>query len=123
MSRPELAVGIGVRPGTDQDRIHAAMREVFGADIEGVISCLATVDRRAAEPGLLAVAAVLRIPIRSYPARALADVRVPNPSARTANALGTASVAEAAAVSAGRGPLVIPKTTIHTVVLAAALAR
>ncbi len=96
------------------------MREALGDD---VIVCLATVDRRAAEPGLHAAAAALGVPVRSYSSAELADVRVPNPSARTENALGTASVAEAAALLAGRGPLLLPKTTIGGIVIAATAAR
>ncbi|WP_330229472.1 cobalamin biosynthesis protein [Nocardia sp. NBC_00508] len=120
MSRPDLAVGLGVRPGTDADRIRAALREVLG---DNVIACLATIDRRAAEPGLHAAAQALGVPVRSYTAAELAGVRVPNPSARTASALGTASVAEASALLAGRGPLLIAKTTINGVVIAATAAR
>ncbi len=87
------------------------------------VACLATIDRRADDSGLRAVAASWGVPIVSYPAHELARVPVPNPSARTAAALGTASVAEAAALLAGRGSLVIGKTTIHAVVIAAAVVR
>ncbi|MGQ4597564.1 cobalamin biosynthesis protein [Nocardia sp. R6R-6] len=120
MSRPDLAVGIGVRPGTDQARIRAALRAGLG---DNVIACLATIDRRAAEPGLRAAASALGVPVRAYTATELAVVRVPNPSTRTASALGTASVAEAAALLAGHGPLLLPKTTIDGVVIAATAAR
>ncbi|WP_324198721.1 cobalamin biosynthesis protein [Nocardia amamiensis] len=121
MSRPDLAVGVGMRPGTDEARIRAALREALGED--DVIACLATIDRRAIEPGLQAVAADLGVPVRTYTALQLADMRVPNPSARTAGALGTASVAEASALLAGDGPLLVSKTTINGVVIAAAAAR
>ncbi|MGK8556446.1 cobalamin biosynthesis protein [Nocardia gipuzkoensis] len=120
MSRPDLAVGVGMRPGTDETRIRAALREALG---DAVIVCLATIDRRATEPGLQAVAAAMGVPVRSYSSAELASVRVPNPSAHTASALGTASVAEASALLAGGGgPLLVPRTTIDGVVIAAAAA-
>lgn len=109
-----------MRPGADEAGIRAALREALG---NNVIACLATIDRRAAEPGLQAAAAALGVPVRSYTSAELAGVRVPNPSARTASALGTASVAEAAALLAGHGPLLISKTTIDGVVVAAAAAH
>ncbi|MFE9576007.1 cobalamin biosynthesis protein [Nocardia sp. NPDC006044] len=115
---PELIVGLGLRPGTSADRIVAGVREVLAFNR---ISCLATIDRRAGESGLLDAAAVLGVPIRTFTAAELAEVPVPNPDSRTAAAVGTASVAEAAAVlAAGGGVLVVPKHTAHGIVVAAA---
>jgi cobalt-precorrin 5A hydrolase len=115
--QPDLAAGLGFRPGTSADRILAALREVLG---DNPINCLATVDRRADEPGLQAAATHLGVPVRPYTAAALALVPVPNPSPRTESALGTASVAEAAAILAAAGPLVVPKHSVDGVVVAAA---
>jgi cobalt-precorrin 5A hydrolase len=115
---PELAVGIGLRPGTSADRILAAIREALG---KNPICCLATIDRRVGEPGLRDAATHLAVPVHAYTAADLARVLVPNPSSRTRSALGTASVAEAAAMLAADGPLVIPKRTIDAIVIAAAL--
>ncbi|MFI6168368.1 cobalamin biosynthesis protein [Nocardia sp. NPDC051052] len=113
----ELAVGLGLRPGTPADRIVAVVRKVLGFN---EISCLATIDRRA-EPGLIEAAAELGVPIRTYTAAELAEVPVPNPDSRTVAAVGTASVAEAAAILAAEGGiLVVPKRTVHGVVIAAA---
>lgn len=84
------------------------------------IACLATIDRRAGERGLLGVASRLGTSVRAYAAAELAQVDVPNPSARTGEVLGTASVAEAAALLAAGGPLVIPKRTVDGIVIAAA---
>ncbi|WP_433656719.1 cobalamin biosynthesis protein [Nocardia sp. CA-128927] len=115
---PELVVGLGLRPGTSADRIVAVVRKVLGFN---QISCLATIDRRATESGLLGAAAELGVPIRSYTAAELAEVPVPNPDSRTVAAVGTASVAEAAAILAAEGgTLVVPKRTVHGVVIAAA---
>ncbi|MFI6363721.1 cobalamin biosynthesis protein [Nocardia sp. NPDC050630] len=112
---PELAVGLGFRPGTSSGRILDALREVMG---DRCIACLATIDRRAEE--LFAAADRLGVSIRTFTAAELARVEVPNPSSRTQDALGTASVAEAAALLAADGPLVVPKRTVDGIVIAAA---
>ncbi|MGY1895786.1 cobalamin biosynthesis protein [Nocardia gipuzkoensis] len=119
MPSAEVVVGIGLRPGTSADVIRAALREAVG---DHRIVCLATIAQRRAEPGLLAVAADLQVPLRSYFAAELAAVAVPNPGSRARSAVGTPSVAEAAALlAAERGPLVLAKRVVHGVVLAAAL--
>ncbi|MEV6429662.1 cobalamin biosynthesis protein [Nocardia sp. NPDC051463] len=116
----EFVVGLGCRPGTSAERILSAIREVLG---DKPIRCLATLDRRATEPGIRTAAAHLAIPVCAYTNAELAEVRVPNPSTRTNTLLGTPSVAEAAAILAADGPLTIPKRTIDHVVVAAALHR
>ncbi|MBF6464198.1 cobalamin biosynthesis protein [Nocardia beijingensis] len=119
MPPAEVVVGIGLRRGTSADTIRAALREAVA---DHRIAGLATIAQRRAEPGLLAVAADLRVPLRSYSADELSAVAVPNPGDRTRAAVGTASVAEAAALLAtGGGPLALPKRVVHGVVLAAAL--
>ncbi|MEU2038469.1 cobalamin biosynthesis protein [Nocardia niwae] len=118
MLSAEVVVGIGLRPRTSARVIREALREGVG---EHRIACLATITQRSAEPGLRAVAAELQVPLRSYSADELSAVAVPNPGDRTQAALGTASVAEAAALLAtGGGPLVLPKRVVYGVVLAAA---
>ncbi|TBO56434.1 threonine-phosphate decarboxylase [Streptomyces kasugaensis] len=67
------------------------------------VTALATVAARAAEPGLVGAARRLGVPLRSYPAEALAAVPVPAPSDAARAAVGTPSVAEAAALLAA-GP-------------------
>lgn len=69
---------------------------------------LATLDTRAAEPGLRGAAARLGVPLVAYPAPELARVPVPHPSTRARAAVGTPSVAEAAALARG-GRLLVPK--------------
>lgn len=121
MPPAEVVVGIGLRRGTSADTIRSALREGVA---DHPIAGLATIARRRAEPGLLAVAADLQVPLRSFSAEELSVVAVPNPGDRTRTAVGTASVAEAAALLAtGGGPLVLPKRVVHGVVLAAALYR
>lgn len=115
---PELAVGIGMRSGTSSADILAAILAVLG---DSKVRNLATVDRRAEEPGLTAAASVLGVAVVSYSAEELAEVDVPNPSDRIVAAVGAPSVAEAAAIrSSSGGELVVSKTSIGAVTVAAA---
>ncbi|MFI7525581.1 cobalamin biosynthesis protein [Nocardia salmonicida] len=112
-----LAVGIGVRPGTQADRIVRAVHAVVG---DTTIACLATLDRRATESGVLAAAATLRVAVAAFTAEQLAEVDVRHRSDRASAAVGTPSVAEAAALLAGHGELVCGRTIVDGIVIAAA---
>ncbi len=82
---------------------------------------LATVAAKAASSALLTAAHELNVPIVSFAPDVLARVQVPSPSPRVENAVGTASVAEAAAILAsGGGRLVLAKTARDGVTVAAA---
>ncbi|NUP28628.1 MAG: cobalamin biosynthesis protein [Nocardia sp.] len=119
MSSRPLAVGLGLRPDLPVERILAALAQALPGRR---IACLATLDRRAGEPGPLGAAAVLGVPLHGYRAERLARVPVPNPSERVRAALGVPGVAEAAALLAGTGPLLIPRQVVGGVVVAAAAA-
>jgi cobalamin biosynthesis protein CbiG len=80
---------------------------------------LATLDARATEPGLREAAARRGWPLAGHPATALAAVGVRAPSTRVAAAVGTPSVAEAAALLGG-GTLVVPRTVHGRVTVAVA---
>ncbi len=69
---------------------------------------LATVDAKAGEPGLVEAARRLGVPLVTHAAEELARVAVPNPSDAPLAAVGTPSVAEAAALVGG-GELLLPK--------------
>ncbi|MGW8328371.1 Rv2231c family pyridoxal phosphate-dependent protein CobC [Streptomyces sp. NPDC055897] len=105
-----LVVGVGASKGVPVDEvltlIGAALAEA-GLDPRAVAE-LATVDAKTREPGLVAAAAALGVPIVGYPAAELAAVGVPHGSAAVLAAVGTPSVAEAAAL-AGGGQLLVPK--------------
>jgi len=98
--RPEVVVGLGTRTGADPavvlELLDRALSEcrVTRADVVAV----ATVDARAGEPALTQLAALLAVPLLSYPAEQLNRVAVPTPSTRVAELAATASVAEAAAL-------------------------
>jgi cobalt-precorrin 5A hydrolase len=110
-----------MRQGTSADRIRAALRDLMG---DSMIGCIATVDRRVSEPGRVAVGAQLGVPIVGFSAAKLSAVAVPNPATRTSTAIGTPSVAEAAALlTAGAGPLVVPKRTVRSLTITAAETR
>ncbi|MEU4314995.1 cobalamin biosynthesis protein [Nocardia sp. NPDC024068] len=114
-----LAVGLGLRPDLSAERILAALVEALPGQR---IACLATLDRRAGEPGVRDAAAALGVPLHGYAAEQLAGVPVPNPSERVAAALGIPGVAEAAALLAGTGPLLVPRQVAGGVVIAATAA-
>ncbi|WP_280398212.1 cobalamin biosynthesis protein [Nocardia carnea] len=116
---PSLAVGLGLRPGWPAGDILAALATGLP---RARIACLATVDRRAEEPGLRRASEILGVPLYGFAADRLASVRVPNPSDRVVAALGIPGVAEAAALLAGAGPLLVPRRVVSGVVIAAAAA-
>ncbi|MEW2625974.1 precorrin-3B C(17)-methyltransferase [Streptomyces sp. NPDC048106] len=107
---PSLVVGVGAARGAPEDEvlglIEKALREA-GLSPRSVAE-LATVDAKSAEPGILGAAARLGVPVVTYSAPELAAVEVPNPSAAPLAAVGTPSVAEAAALRRG-GELLVPK--------------
>ncbi|MEU9120785.1 cobalamin biosynthesis protein [Streptomyces sp. NPDC048506] len=105
-----LVVGVGARRGVTAAEVLdliATARAASGCAARPV-AALATVEAKAAEPGLVGAARRLGVPLRAFPAAALAAVRVPAPSAAAAAAVGTPSVAEAAALlAAGPGAVLI----------------
>ncbi|MFJ8331403.1 precorrin-3B C(17)-methyltransferase [Streptomyces sp. NPDC094437] len=107
---PTLVVGVGASKGAPVDEvldlIGTALREA-GLSARSV-GQLATVDAKSEEPGIVAAAERLGVPLVTYAAEELAGVEVPNPSAAPLAAVGTPSVAEAAAL-AGGGELLVPK--------------
>jgi cobalamin biosynthesis protein CbiG len=107
-----LVVGAGCSrgcPASELLELIDAVLDEAGAT-PGAVRALATVDRRADEPGMVAAARHHGWPLVSHPAPALRAVVVPTPSAVVAAHVGTPSVAEAAALlSAGAGALLVPK--------------
>lgn len=108
-------VGIGAVSGITAEEVLAAVDAVLPPGSDDVR--LATLDARAAEPGLADAAARRGWQVTAYPATVLAEVIVPSPSPRVAELVGTASVAEAAALVEG-GALVVGKTVHGRVTVA-----
>ena len=125
-----LVVGIGSARGVPAAAVTDTLRHVLHAHRLDplAVRAYASVDRKADEPGILA--AIAPAPLRTYPAAVLAGVDVPNPSEVVRAEVGTASVAEAAALHAaaelGGGAaveLVAPKTKGENVTVAVARIR
>ena len=106
-----LVVGAGCSRGCPTEELLALIGAVLdeaGARPDAV-RALATVDRRADEPGMVAAARHHGWPLVTHAAPALREVAVPTPSAVVATHVGTPSVAEAAALLSTRGALLVPK--------------
>jgi histidinol-phosphate aminotransferase len=112
-----ITVGLGASSGVSAEEVLAAVDAVLPAAPSTVR--LATLDARAQEPGVREAAGRRGWAVVGHPAAALAAVTVPSPSQRVASAVGTASVAEAAALLHG-GPILVPKTVHGRVTVAVA---
>ncbi|MDS1271076.1 cobalamin biosynthesis protein [Lipingzhangella sp. LS1_29] len=119
-----LAVGVGARRGQDSTVVPRAVDAVLrAAGIDPArVHVLATSAARASDSGMRTAAATWRWPLVSYSAERLSGVAVPSPSSTVHRAVGTSSVAEAAALLAvaevaeqagrvrDRPGLIVPKT-------------
>ena len=98
-----LVVGVGCSLGCPPEELRALVEAAL-AGTHGGVAAVATIDRRGAEPCVVALAAAHGVPLRVHSVDALADVAVPTPSDVVARHVGTRSVAEAAALlTAGSG--------------------
>lgn len=106
-----LWVGIGCERGTSTQTLEQAIRQVFaehGLAFEAIAG-LASVDLKQDEVGLQEIAQNYGWPLKFFRAEELALEPVPNPSLVVAGAVGTPSVAEAAAMKVTGQALVVPK--------------
>ena len=122
--RPRLlAAGLGCSRGASAEELQRLLERAcatLGAEPAG-LRCLASLDRKLDEPGLRALAARLDLPLRGFTADRLASVPVPTPSEVVRGAVGTPSVAEAAALLARTGGgLLLPKLTSRDATVAIA---
>jgi cobalt-precorrin 5A hydrolase len=122
---PSLVVGVGCSRGASIDDVLSAIDLALrqGRLAKTSLALLATIDRRAQEPGVVAAAAALEVPVRGYPAERLAEVRgLPTPSEVVRSAVGAPGVCEPAALLAsGATCLLVPK--VKTPRATAAIAR
>ncbi|GAA3179788.1 precorrin-3B C(17)-methyltransferase [Streptomyces virens] len=107
---PTLVVGVGASKDAPVEEVLALVEDTLReAGLSAAsLAELATVDAKAEEPGIVAAARRLGVPLVTYGAGELARVEVPNPSDAPLDAVGTPSVAEAAALLGG-GELLVPK--------------
>ncbi|MCL2533854.1 MAG: cobalamin biosynthesis protein [Nocardiaceae bacterium] len=114
----ELCVGVGAGSRVRAAEIVAAVQSVCG---DAPVKVLATLDRKAPLPAFVDAAQILGVALVGYTPAQLAEVPVPNPADGVADAVGTPSVAEAAAIlAAGGGALVVTKVVTNGVTIAVA---
>lgn len=122
---PALCLGVGCRKGVSAVDILALAREACAeGDLDfRAVGCLASAEIKAAEPGLLAVARELEVPLHTFNAEELAPYPPRELSAKAMHAVGLPGVCEPAArAAAGGGPLLMGKRVKGPVTLAVALA-
>ncbi|KJF22176.1 cobalamin biosynthesis protein CbiG [Rhodococcus sp. AD45-ID] len=115
----EVYVGLGFTTTASAVEIVDAVRGIVpqGATLVG----LATAAVKAFAPALIDAAQILSVDVAAFTSEELAAVHVPSPSTRVEQAVGTASVAEAAAILAtGHGQLTVGKTSTGAVTVAVA---
>jgi len=111
-----LALGVGCERGTEP----AELQDLVASTLAGhgfaaeAIACVVSLDLKAAEPAIHALAAQLGVPARFLPASRLEEEkpRLANPSAEVFAVTGCHGVAEGAALAAvgSSGELVVAKT-------------
>ena len=117
---PSLVAGIGTSRGAPPPAVAGLLSAALaGAGLaRASVAEVGTIDRRRDDPAITE----LGLPVRAFEAGQLAGVPVPTPSTAARSAVGTPSVAEAAALlAAGPGAeLVVPKrkNAVATVALA-----
>jgi cobalt-precorrin 5A hydrolase len=126
--RPKsLFLGIGCNSGTTAEEIH----EVILSNCKRLllspasIAALASAEAKESEPGLLAAAAAMKLPLRFFSSTELNSVATPTPPSEHAlAAIGAQGVAEPAAIlSSGGGKLLLKKVKSGNVTLAIAEKR
>ena len=96
-----LWIGVGCERGTSENVIAAAIEEVFQNNnlSQEAIAGIATIDIKADEVGILALCESRNLPLKTFPADVLRDIKVPTPSPVVNREVGTPSVAEASALA------------------------
>jgi cobalamin biosynthesis protein CbiG len=100
--RQVLWVGIGCQRGTSRELMEMAIGQVCRKYQlnESAIAGIATIDTKVSEVGLVELCRLHHWPLKTFPWEILRTVSVPNPSEIIEKAMGTPSVAEAAALCA-----------------------
>jgi cobalt-precorrin 5A hydrolase / precorrin-3B C17-methyltransferase len=118
---PSLVAGVGASKDVAEEEVLGLLDEALavGGLARDSVTALATVDAKAEEEGIVAAARRGGWLLRTYPASQLAGVAVPNPGEAALAAVGTPSVAEAAALTYGDELVVAKrKSEMATVALA-----
>ena len=110
-------IGIGAKSGVTAEELEELIDATLGdkaLDVMGV----ATLDSKAQETGLRILCVRRGWNLHSHTAEELAAVNVPNPSKKAKEAVGTPSVAEAAASLHGKLTTTKAKSDVATIALA-----
>ncbi|NEX17686.1 MAG: cobalamin biosynthesis protein CbiG [Halochromatium sp.] len=95
-----VAIGIGCMRGTALSTLEAAVAAALDGLGPVAVIALASIERKRDEPALLQLGQARGWPLSFFTATELASVRVARPSPTLVQSIGTASVAEAAALLA-----------------------
>jgi cobalt-precorrin 5A hydrolase len=119
-----LVAGIGCNRNTETDEIKTHLKAVLASANLSISSlqCLASIDVKADEDGLIALGHDLGLPVVFFTRQELNRVQdIENPSTVVEKHVGVKSVCEAAAILAARnGSLIVPKQTTRNVTVAIA---
>lgn len=118
-----LTLGIGCRRGATADQIEAAFLDLCGTEkIHPLaVGCVASVDKKADETGILAFCAARRLPFECYPSALLEQLKGDfSDSAFVRRTVGTGCVCERAACAEGAALLTKKKSFAGKVTLALA---
>jgi cobalt-precorrin 5A hydrolase len=121
---PTLVAGIGCNRDTKAEEIGARLKEVLESHrlASTSIKCLASIDVKSDEAGLIAVSESIGKPLIFFTREELNQVKgIKNPSSVVEKHVGVKSVCEAAAILASRdGTLIVPKQSTQNVTVAIA---
>jgi cobalt-precorrin 5A hydrolase/precorrin-3B C17-methyltransferase len=126
---PVLALGVGCERGAEPHEVETLVRATLAAHdlAPEAVACVVSLDLKADEAAVHALADTLGVPARFFAAEALAleEPRLATPSDVVRNAVGVAGVAEAAALAAAGpdGTLLVPKQRSDRATCAIALSR
>lgn len=120
-----LVAGIGCNRSTSAEEIRDLLFGTLQASglAQASLKSLASIDLKADEPGLAALAEEFGLPLEFFGREAIGGVEdaVPTPSAAVAKHIGVKSVCEAAAILSSRGgTLVVPKRASRNATVAIA---
>jgi cobalt-precorrin 5A hydrolase/precorrin-3B C17-methyltransferase len=116
-------LGIGCNSGTSAQEIESAVRKTLADHALSFLSpnCIATIDIKKKEPGLVLFAEKCGLDIHTFSADELNAVKGVTPSRAAKKATGAQAVAEPSALlAAGNGHLIVPKQKIGNVTVAVA---
>lgn len=119
-----LVAGIGCNRNTPKQEMHNFLYQVlneFNLSPDS-LQCIATIDIKADEPGLIALSQEIELPLKFYDREALNRIEnIETPSETVEKHIGVKSVCEAAAILASnKGNLIVPKQSTRNVTVAVA---